>query len=87
MPNSKCIKGLALMEFDVSSERPSPRIDLNDYSLLPNDLVFVQNTYSSFLRNTTEYKFVIGSKINKKKFRVGEYWNITFICTGHAKIC
>ena len=29
-------------------------IDLTDYSLLPNGLVFVQNTYSSFLRTTTE---------------------------------
>ena len=48
-------------------------IDLTDYSLLPNGLVFVQNTYSSFLRSTTEYNFVIGSKINKKQFRVGEY--------------
>ena len=62
------------------------RIDLTDYSLLPNDLVFVQNTYSSFLRTTTEYNFVIGSKINKKQFRVGEYWNITFIYTRHAEI-
>ena len=62
-------------------------IDLTDYSLLPNGLVFVQNTYSSFLRSTTEYNFVIGSKINKKQFRVGEYWNITFICTRHAEIC
>ena len=39
--------------------------------------------YSSFLRSTTEYNFVIGSKINKKQFRVGEYWNIS---TTHAKI-
>ena len=29
----------------------------------------------------TEYNFVIGSKINKTQFRVGEYWTITFICT------
>ena len=29
-------------------------IDLADYSLLPNGLVFVQNTYSSFLPSTTE---------------------------------
>ena len=56
-------------------------IDLTDYSLLPNGLVFVQNTYSSFLRTTTEYNFVIGSKINKKQFCVTEYWNTTFICT------
>ena len=61
-------------------------IDLTDYSLLANGIVFVQNTYSSFLCSTTEYNFVIGSKINKKQFRVGEYWNITFICTRHAKI-
>ena len=80
MTNSRYIEGLTLIEFDVSSELPSPRIDLTDYSLLPNGLVFVQNTYSSFLRNTTEYKFVIGSKNNKKQFRIGEYWNITFIC-------
>ena len=53
-------------------------IDLTDYSLLPNGL--------AFLRSMTEYNFVIGSKINKKQFCVGEYWNITFICTRHAKI-
>ena len=70
-------------DIKVSNERG---IDLTDYSLLPNGLVFVQNTYSSFLRTTTEYNFVIGSKINKKQFRVGEYWNITFICTKHAEI-
>ena len=29
-------------------------MDLNDYSLLPNSLVFIQNRYSSFLRITTE---------------------------------
>ena len=62
------------------------KIDLTDYSLLLNGLVFVQNTYSSFLRSTTEYNFVIGSKINKKQFRIGEYWNITFICTRHVKM-
>ena len=41
-------------------------INLTDYSLLSNRLVLVQNTYSSFLRTTTEYNFVIESKINKK---------------------
>ena len=62
-------------------------IDLTDTSsLLSNGLVFVQNTNSSFLPSTTNYNFVIGSKINKKQFRVREYWNITFICTRHAKI-
>ena len=61
-------------------------IDLTDYSLLPNGLVFVQNTYSSFLRNTTKYNFVIGCSINKKQFRVGEYWNVNFICTRHDKL-
>ena len=62
------------------------RIDLTDYSLLPNGLVFVHNTYSGFLHSTTKYNFAIGSKINKKQFRVGEYCNITSICTRHAKI-
>ena len=61
-------------------------IDLTDYSFLSNGLVFVQNTYSSFLRTTTKYNFVIWFKINKKQFRIGEYWNMTFICTRHAKI-
>ena len=61
-------------------------IDLTDYSRSPNGLVFVQDSSSSLLHSTTEYKFVIGSKINKKQFRVGEYWDITFICTRHAKI-
>ena len=42
--------------------------------------------YSRFLRSTTEYKFVIGPKISKKQFRVGEYGNISFICTIRAKI-
>ena len=60
--------------------------DLTDYSLLPNGLVFVQNSYSSFLRTVTKYNLVMWSKINKKQFRIGEYWNITFICTRHAKI-
>ena len=56
----------------------SYKIDLTDCSLLPNGLVFVQNTYSSFLRSTTEYNFVIVSKINKKQFRAGEYWNLSY---------
>ena len=42
---------------------------------LKGKVVFVQNTNSSFLRSTTEYNFAIGSKINKKQFRVEEYWN------------
>ena len=46
-------------------------IDLTDYSLLPNGLVLVQ----------TLTQVVIRSKVNKKQLCVGEYWNITFICT------
>ena len=65
---------------------PSPPIDLTDYSLLPNGLAFVQNNYSRFLRSATEYNFLIGSQISKKQFPVGEYGNITFICTRRTKI-
>ena len=39
-----------------------------------------------FTASTTEYNIVIGSNINKKQFRAGEYLNITFICTKQAKI-
>ena len=49
------------------------KTDLTNNSLLPNGLVFMQNTYSSsctVVDSTTEYNFVIGSKINKKQFHV-----------------
>ena len=78
----KCINQNSKLKFILGLVR----IDLTDYALLHNGLVSVQNTYSSFLRSTTEYNFVIGFKIDKKQFRVGECWNITSICTKHVKI-
>ena len=85
------MQGGQVAQSNKTSLRPGEEVATNimhltDYSLLLNGLVSVQNNYSSFLRSTTEYNFIIGFKINKKQFRVGEYWNITFICTRHAKI-
>ena len=60
--------------------------DLTDYSLLPNGLVFVQNTYSSFLRDTTEYNFIIGSNYClcylhiKKEKETEEVVSLTYPC-------
>jgi hypothetical protein len=55
-------------------------IDLTDYFLLPNGLVFVSNTYSCFVLSRVENDFVIEPKNSKKQIRPGKHGNIIFIC-------
>ena len=43
-------------------------IDLTDYSLIPNGLVFVQNTYSIFLRTMTNTTLLIGLRSTRRNF-------------------
>ena len=61
-------------------------IDLTDYSLLPNGLVFMSNTYSCFVLSRVENYFVIEHKNSKKQIRPAKHGNIIFICSWHAKI-
>ena len=55
-------------------------IDLTDYSLLPNRLVLMSNTYSCFVLSRVENNFVIEPKNSKKQIRPGKHGNIIFIC-------
>jgi hypothetical protein len=54
-------------------------IDLTDYSLLPNGLVFMSNTYLCFVLSRVENYFVIEPKNSKKQIRPGKHGNIIFI--------
>ena len=56
------------------------QIDLTDYSLSPNGLVFMSNTYSCFVLSRFETYFVIEPKNSKKQIRPGKHGNIIFIC-------
>ena len=55
-------------------------IDLTDYSLLPNRLVLMSNTYSCFVLSRVENNFFIEPKNSKKQIRPGKHGNIIFIC-------
>ena len=71
---------------DIGKNHWACPIDLTDYSLLPNGLVFMSNTYSCFVLSWFENYFAIELKNSKKQIRPGKHRNIIFICPWHAKI-
>jgi hypothetical protein len=64
--------GKYLLEYVIS-------IDVIDYSLLPNGLVFISNTYLCFVLSRVGNYFVIEPKNSKKQIRPGKHGNIIFI--------
>jgi hypothetical protein len=77
---------LRCIQTSLTCNRNVDTTDLTDYSLLPNGLVFMSNTYSCFVLSRVENCFVIEPKNSKKQTRPGKRGNIIFICPRHAKI-
>jgi hypothetical protein len=51
-----------IVTFELSSNIIFHKIDLTDYSILPNGLVFISNSYSSFVLSRVENNFFIEPK-------------------------
>ena len=64
-----------MRRIDVRVDCSVCTIDLTDYSLLPNGLVFMSNTYSCFVLSRVENYFVIEPKNSKKQIRPGKHGN------------
>jgi hypothetical protein len=60
--------------------RTGPGIILTDYSLLPNGLVFMSNTYPCFVLSGVENYFVLEAKNSTKQICPGKHGNLIFIC-------